>query len=264
MSSAARETAVLKRELSAGKPHVGIFSKAPSLELVEMIGLSGFDFIVIDMEHTTLTFHQVEQMVRAADLHGLHTIVRVPDAQAGTILRALDLGATGIQVPQIHDAKDVTSVVQKAMYPPQGTRGVTYAHRAAKYGFAGGAQYMQKANERTTIAVHIETESAFRQVEDICKIDGLDVVFIGPLDLSIALQVSPDYLEGGLTGPVRTILDTCRRYGKQAGIAVNNEKEYRFALEQGIPYIVWGSDLAIFKQALTGIKQLQAQIESEK
>ncbi|USG64693.1 aldolase/citrate lyase family protein [Brevibacillus ruminantium] len=263
MNKIKRETPLMKQQLSAGKPQIGIFSKAHSLELVEIIGLAGFDFIVIDMEHTALTFQQVEQMVRAADLYGLHTIVRVPDAQASTILHALDLGATGIQVPQINDARDVKAVIKSAMYPPRGIRGVTYAHRAAKYGFVSGKQYMQEANERTTIAVHIETVSAYQQVDEICGADGLDVVFIGPVDLSIALQVSPDYLEGGLSEAVKTILESCRKNGKQPGIVVNNEREYRFALEQGIPYIVWGSDLAVFKQALTSIKQLQEQIDRE-
>ncbi|WP_167577616.1 HpcH/HpaI aldolase/citrate lyase family protein [Ammoniphilus sp. YIM 78166] len=263
MSNYKEGETTFKTRVFTGDSQLGTFVKIYSLELIEILGLSGFDFIVIDMEHTTLSYDKVEHMVRTADLYDMASIVRIPDSEESTILHALDLGAIGIQVPQINNRADVESIVQAAKYPPHGTRGVTYAHRAAKFGFKTGKSYMQEANERNTIAVHIETVSAFNQVDAICSVEGLDIVFIGPVDLSIALNLSSDYVSGEMSGPVQTILESCRTHGKQPGIMVNNEREYRYAMEQNIPYIVWGSDIAVFKQAATGIKHLQERIRHD-
>lgn len=249
-----------KRSLAAGKTQVGTFVKIFSAEIIELLGMAGFDFIVIDMEHTTLSFSQVEQMVRVADLHGMSSIVRIPEATRSSVLRALDLGATGIQVPQLCQPEDVRDAVDKAKYPPEGTRGVTYAHRAASFGYTP-ERYLEKANDQTTIVIHIETESAYEQVDAICQVDGLDVVFIGPVDLGISLGVGADYLHGELASPVRRILEACRQRGKQAGIAVANEEQYRFAVQNQIPYIVWASDVALFKQAVEGVVKTMALYE---
>ncbi|MGG0935646.1 aldolase/citrate lyase family protein [Brevibacillus centrosporus] len=241
-----------KERLRVGAPQLGTFVKIYSAEIIELLGMAGFDFIVIDMEHTTLSFSQVEQMVRVADLHGMTSMVRIPDATRSSVLRALDLGATGIQIPQLYGVEEVKDAVDKAKYPPEGSRGVTYAHRAAGFGNTP-PNYLAKANQQTTIAIHIETESAYDQVDAICQVEGWDVAFIGPVDLGISLGVGADYLRGGLAQPVHRILEVCQQRGKQAGIAVTNEEQYRFALQHQIPYIVWASDVALFKQGIEGI-----------
>jgi 2-keto-3-deoxy-L-rhamnonate aldolase RhmA len=246
------ENRLFKKQLASDIPQIGTFVKIFSAEIIEILGIAGLDFIVIDMEHTTLEFHQVEQMVRTADLHGMSTIVRITDASRSSILRALDLGATGIQVPQINNADEVREAADKAKYPPRGSRGATYAHRAARFGYTP-ANYFEKANEKSTIVIHIETESAYREIEQICKVEGLDVVFIGPLDLGICLGAGTDYINGELAAPVRHILNVCRQNGKKAGITVSNEEQYRFAIQNNISYIVWSSDVALFKQAADGI-----------
>jgi 2-keto-3-deoxy-L-rhamnonate aldolase RhmA len=244
-----------KKRLEQNEPLVGTFVKIFSAETIEILGFAGFDFIVIDMEHTTLAFHQVEQMVRTADLHGLSSIVRIPDASRSSILRALDLGAAGIQVPQLYNADEIREIVDKSKYPPQGSRGATYAHRAARFGFTP-ADYLEKANEQSTVVIHIETESAYKNIEELCQVEGLDIVFIGPMDLSICLGVNADYINGELAVPVRRILDICRENGVKTGIAVANEEQYRFAVQHEIPYIVWSSDVALFKQSVNGIGKI--------
>jgi len=247
----------------AGKPLTGTFVKIDSAEVIELLGYAGFDFIVIDMEHTTLDFGQAERMVRVADLHGMSSIIRVPDASRMSILRALDLGAAGVQVPQIYSADEVRAVVDKAKYPPQGSRGLTYAHRAASFGHMPST-YAEEQNEAGTIIVHVETVSAYDNINELCAVDGLDVVFIGPLDLSVCLGMTgADYIKGKLAAPVQSILDACRRAGKMPGIAVSNAAQYKFALEQRIPYIVWSSDVAFLKQALDEIVRTKGKIDQE-
>ncbi|MCQ6562275.1 HpcH/HpaI aldolase family protein [Paenibacillus mendelii] len=253
---------VFKKRLS-DTSQVGTFVKIDSAETIELLGYAGFDFIVIDMEHTTLDFGQVERMVRVADLHGMSSIIRVPDASRMSILRALDLGAAGVQVPQVYTAGEVRDVVDKAKYPPQGSRGLTYAHRAAGFGHTPGT-YVEDQNEASTIIVHVETVNAYEHIAELCAVEGLDAVFIGPLDLSVCLGVTgADYIEGELAAPVRSILDACRQAGKMPGIAVTNAAQYKFALQQRIPYIVWSSDVAFFKQSLDAIIQTKSNVELE-
>ncbi|UVI30634.1 HpcH/HpaI aldolase family protein [Paenibacillus spongiae] len=247
----------------AGKPQVGTFVKIDSAETIELLGYAGFDFIVIDMEHTTLDFGQAERMVRIADLHGMSSIIRVPDASRMSILRALDLGAAGVQVPQVYSADEVREIVDKAKYPPHGSRGLTYAHRAAGFGHTPDT-YMADQNEASTVIVHVETVNAYERIDELCAVEGLDVVFIGPLDLSVCLGIAgTDYIGGELAGPVQSILDACRQTGKIPGIAVTNAAQYKFALQQHIPYIVWSSDVAFFKQALDAVVRTKSTIELE-
>lgn len=245
-----------KERLESFKPQVGTFVKIYSAEIIEILGMAGFDFIIIDMEHTTLEFHQVEQMVRVADLHGLASIVRIPDSRRSSILRALDLGATGIQVPQIEDSENVKDVVDKAKYPPQGTRGATFAHRAASFGYTP-KNYFEEENEKSLVAVHIETENAYNTVEEICMVPGVDVIFIGPLDLSISLGTGSDFINGELSKPVLRIIDACRQNGKIPGIAISTKEQFRFAVEHRIPYIAWSSDVALFKQAADSVVSIK-------
>lgn len=245
-----------KHRLNAREPLLGTFVKMNSLEIIEILGLAGFDFVIADMEHTSMSLGVVENMVRVADLHGMSTIVRVPDLMAHSISRSLDLGVAGIQVPQIEDESQVHEAVQCAKYPPIGKRGVSYSHRAATYGFGEASTFLQRANEDTVLVVHVETESSYQNVEKIVAVDGLDVIFIGPTDLSVSLGVTPSFIDGGLVEPVRRILEAARTFDKKVGIVVGSLEEYDFAIKNGIPYIVWGSDVALFKSAVMDVKRI--------
>ncbi|MGX9133299.1 HpcH/HpaI aldolase family protein [Rummeliibacillus sp. JY-2-4R] len=242
-----------KQKLQSQKPQLGTFVKVNAPEFISILGLSGFQFIIIDMEHTTLTFRDAEDMTRAAHLAGLHSIIRIPDHSGSSILKALDLGADGIQVPQLNNVSEVSQVIDRAKYLPIGSRGLTYGHRAASYGYQP-TNYMEQENENTVVSIHIETESAFNNLKEFTSVEHADLFFIGPLDLSVSLQTDSNFISGGLKNPVEAILRTCKENEKLVGIAVNNMEQYQFALENNIPYIVWGSDVSFFKdytQALT-------------
>ncbi|MBP1995392.1 HpcH/HpaI aldolase family protein [Paenibacillus eucommiae] len=262
MNKGRRVELSFKQSLNNGQCLHGTFVKTPSPEIIEILGLAGFDFIIIDMEHTTLSFQDVERMVRVADLHGLHAIVRIHGNLGSHILHALDLGATGVQVPQIDTAEEVASLVNHTKYPPLGIRGATSAHRAANYGFSDIKEYLDTANAYSTVVAHIETRRAFENIEEICQIDGLDVVFIGPLDLSISLGTDMNMVNGQLSEYVMQIIHTCKEYGKYIGTVVNSEAEYKFAMQHNIPYIVWGSDLSLFKSAVVKAMDVMKQIQS--
>jgi 4-hydroxy-2-oxoheptanedioate aldolase len=140
--------------LRGPQPLLGIFISIPSPALVEMTGHAGFDFVVIDNEHGPAGIETTEHLIRAARCAGVVPIVRVSGANQQEILRTLDVGASGVQVPQVNTLEQARLVAGAAKYPPAGSRGVAFGTRAAGYGFFGGAAYVAAANEQTVVVTH--------------------------------------------------------------------------------------------------------------
>ena len=177
----------LARQLKEERPALGIFIGIPSPALVEMAGHAGFDFVVIDNEHGPAGLETTEHMIRAARGVGIAPIVRVSSVNQQEILRTLDVGASGVQVPQVNSVDQARAVVAAAKYPPMGSRGVAFSTRAAGFGFLGGASHVQASNEQTVVITHIETVEAVRQLDGMLQITGIDCIFIGPTDLSVSM-----------------------------------------------------------------------------
>src|SRR3989304_1694725 len=158
--------------------------------IVEIIGLAGFDAAFIDMEHTSFNLETVEDMIRACDLMGITSLVRVPDNNPKTILRVLETGAQGIQVPHIAGRDDALAAVKAVRYAPLGERGMGGPTRASRYGTVPSPEHMKTSNSEILLVVMVEDTEAIRQLEGIAAIDGLDLIAIGPSDLSQALGIS--------------------------------------------------------------------------
>jgi len=178
-----------KRALRDGEAVFGCFVRYPDPTLVEVVTYHGWDFVIFDGEHGTLEPRECENLVRSAELHDVTPIVRVPTNQPHVILRLMDTGAQGLHVPWVGDAEDAERAVRSVKYQPRGQRGLAGV-RAADYGQRGPlAEYVRRANDETLVVVHVETASAVDQVDEIAAVDGIDVVFLGPADLSQSLGV---------------------------------------------------------------------------
>jgi 4-hydroxy-2-oxoheptanedioate aldolase len=176
-----------KARLQAGQTVYGCFVRYPDASLVEVLGYQPWEFLMFDGEHGTLEPRDCEHLVRAAELRGVTPIVRVPTNLPPTILRLLDTGAQGLHVPWVNSGAEAEAAVRAVKYHPRGTRGLAGV-RAADFGQAGTlAEYVQKANAETLVVVHIETAEAVERLEEIVAVDGVDVIFIGPTDLSHSL-----------------------------------------------------------------------------
>jgi len=229
-----------KRALRAGKPVFGCFVRYPDPTLVEVVAYHGWDFVVFDGEHGTLEPRECENLVRSAELHDVTPIVRVPTNQPHVILRLMDTGAQGLHVPWVGDAEDADRAVRSVKYQPRGQRGLAGV-RAADYGQRGAlGEYVRKANEETLVVVHVETANAVDQVDAIARVDGIDVVFLGPSDLSQSL---------GVPGEVRhpTVLEYLDRAaaatlaaGKALGVTVPDAEAARDWIARGATYITTG------------------------
>jgi 4-hydroxy-2-oxoheptanedioate aldolase len=174
----------VKEKISNGEKVLGVFLGIYSPSLIEMIGYSGYDFVVIDDEHGAFSHSEIENMVRAAELVGLVPIIRV-SYDPSSIQKALDRGAKGIQVPMVNTKEDAERVVKRAKFPPHGQRGAAFAIRAARFGRDGGESYFMEADENLLISVHIETPEAVNNFKEIMSVPGIDMAFIGSTDLSV-------------------------------------------------------------------------------
>ena len=238
------------KKLIQQRPIFGTFIKTASPEIVELVALAGFDFILIDMEHSPFTFGQVKILTAIAQGMGMKVVVRPPDFTRSSLQYSLDLGSDGIQAPQLYDENDARKIVSLCKYQPVGTRGITFSHRASQYGFCDGKAYVEAANNDVLINVHIETKEALECVDKIAAIDGVDLLFLGPADLSYSLGCDSDIIKGGLRDAFFSIKETAKKQGRLMGTLINNEEKLKFCLDNEVKFIVWETDLNMLKKQL--------------
>lgn len=244
--------------LKERRPLSGIFMGLTSPALVEMSGHAGFDFVVIDNEHGPAAIETTEHMIRAARCAGIVPIVRVSGANVQEILRTLDVGASGVQVPQVNTPEQAQLAVRAAKYPPLGNRGVAFSTRAAGYGFFGGMTHVQNSNAETVVITHIETAEAVSNLDAMMAIGGIDVMFIGPTDLSVSMGYpgNPNHPE-----VQATIADCIKRItaaGIAPGILVGNSEEYHKFADQGVLYLAFNITTVVggaMKSTVAGTKR---------
>ncbi len=175
----------LKEKLKAGEPAFGVSVMFPSPQIVEMVGKLGFDWVMIDCEHGSVSPESIETMAMAAELNGITPIARPWTNSPEAILRVMDRGAMGVQVPHVNTADDAKRAVEAVKYYPQGERGLAAGSRPANYGFGlPMSEYVVQANADTLVCVQLEEQEALRNIDEILKVEGVDVFFVGPSDLS--------------------------------------------------------------------------------
>jgi len=203
----------IKEKIRQGKLAVGTYVNLADPAVVEIIGLAGFDAAFIDMEHTGFNLQTVQEMLRACDLVGISSLVRVPDNNPKFILRVLDMGAQGIQVPHIGGKEDAIEMVKAVHYAPLGERGMGGPTRAARYGAIPSSQHLETSNTEILLSVMIESKKAIDELEGIASIEGVDLITIGPTDLAQALGI-PESEYSRLMEPIEHISATLKRLGK--------------------------------------------------
>ena len=168
-------------------PVFGIFSKVCDPAFVEAVGLGGFDFVILDLEHGPVSTENLQHLIRAAEVGGVTPIVRVKEAPLSIIGEVLDIGAAGVQVPQVRDSETARTILQAAKFAPDGARGVCRFVRAAGYSRVERSAYFTRANE-SLVVIQLEGLEALTNLDAILDTPGIDVVFVGPYDLSQSLD----------------------------------------------------------------------------
>ncbi len=201
----------------SGEPLLGCFLTWPVQGLPEVLALANFDFLVIDAEHGFFTIESIEAMVRASDGAGLPAVVRVPSCPAAEVGRSLDAGAAGILYPRAESAAMVRLGIEAAKYPPSGKRGLGGV-RANRYGTVLLDEFVREANASTIVLAQIENAGALAELDSIAGLDGVDVLYVGPNDLTQALGVPGKYGDPAYQRELARIAGAARAAGKTAGI----------------------------------------------
>ncbi|HKA40468.1 MAG TPA: aldolase/citrate lyase family protein [Burkholderiales bacterium] len=180
-------------------------------QIVEIIGHAGFDAAFIDMEHTSFDLRDVQLMVMAAERMGIAPIVRTPGFDPAFILRLLDMGVQGLQLPHINSAREAREAVKAVRYAPLGERGMMAGSRAADFGRIPLAEHMAHSNREITLAIMIEELSALEEIDEIASTEGVDLVVVGPADMSRALGVAGQTDHPRLVETINQVAEAVRR-----------------------------------------------------
>jgi 4-hydroxy-2-oxoheptanedioate aldolase len=174
----------VKKVIASGGLALGTYVGLPDPQIVEIIGLAGYDAAFIDMEHTTWDLSTISEMIKSADLVGVTSVVRVPGNDENLILRLLDMGAEGIIIPHIEGLEGAKRAVDAVRYPPLGARGAAGSSRAARFGTVNWETHVNTSNKEILLSVMCEDEKGISEMEQIAALDGIDLVSIGPTDFS--------------------------------------------------------------------------------
>lgn len=236
----------VKQLMSKNQIAFGTYVSIADPKIVELIGVAGFDAAFIDMEHTTFSLEQVENMIRACEVTGITSIIRTPGNDPHLMLRLLDAGAQGIQVPHVRNRKEAIQVRDASRYAPLGTRGALSTSRAAKYGAVSWRNHTETSNENILLSLMIEDKEGLEHLEDIASVDGIDLIAMGPSDLSESL---------GLTEPNHPEL--WKEIGKIATVLKNLGKA-KLALTHGHPTLT--ADISQLMKWNVGYSNVQPDI----
>jgi len=246
--SAASEPGTLRRRILAGEALFGAWCGLDSPLAAEILARAGFDWLVVDLEHGAATESSLLANLTAIEGAGAAALVRPQSGERLRIGRALDLGAQGIVVPRLDTAEQAREAVTFLRYPPAGARGVALMTRGGRLGSVGHAD-VADLNDDIVGIVQIESRGALEAADEIAAIDGVDVLFVGPADLSHSLGVPGQFGSAAYQDALRRVVDACRRHGKAAGILLYAAPSYRPHLELGFTFVGLGADASFVADA---------------
>jgi len=239
----------IKSKLQDGQAVIGTWSIIPSPIVVDIIASTGLDFIIIDAEHGPINFETAQEMVMACESRGVSPIMRIGDINEVDILKALDIGVHGLQIPNISSKDDVIRVIEYGKYPPVGNRGFSPFTRAGNYSIESSTSLTQYANENTLIGINVEGVDAINNIEEILSIECLDIVFIGLFDLSKALGIPGKVDDPRVLDYLKVLTEKTIASGKYPGTIATTEEKMEDFLAMGLKYILYLVDCEMIRSA---------------
>jgi 2-keto-3-deoxy-L-rhamnonate aldolase RhmA len=237
----------VKQLLADGRPAIGQWLSLPSPAVAEVLTLAGMDWLVIDTEHGPAEWETVEDIIRAVEGTGVTPLVRVVANDPALIKKALDRGALGVVVPLVHTAAQAQAAVAASRYPPEGIRGVA-GTRASRYG-RDLPQYLAEWNRQVLVACQVETPEAVRHADAIAAVPGVDVLFVGPSDLSATLGYFRQFDHPEFIAALDRIVQAAAAHGKAAGIMASGADDALVRVDQGFRFISVASDARMLAAA---------------
>jgi 4-hydroxy-2-oxoheptanedioate aldolase len=232
-----------KHALKAQAAQIGLWSSLSSSYSVEVIAGAGFDWILLDMEHSPNDLENLLGQLQAAAPYDSHPVVRVPWNDMVAIKRILDIGAQSLLIPYVSTAEEARAAVSYTRYPPAGVRGVAGTTRATRFGRI--KDYARRAQDEICVLVQVETQAALENIEAICAVEGVDGVFVGPADLHASLGHVGEIANPKVKPMIDDAIRRIRKAGKAPGILTPSEEDARRWLDCGALFVAVGADVGI-------------------
>ncbi len=246
-----------KRALKEGRNQIGLWSSLSSNYTVEVIAGAGYDWILLDQEHSPNDLESLLAQLQAAASYPTSAVVRVPWNDAVHIKRVLDVGAQSLLIPYVCTDEEAKSAVAATRYPPAGVRGVAGTTRATRFGRV--KDYARRAHEELFVLVQVETKPALDQLEAICAVEGVDGVFIGPADLHASMGYTGETSNPAVLPLIEEAMRRIRKAGKAAGYLTPVEADARRMIAAGCNFCAVGADVGLLAR---GAEALRAKFNS--
>jgi len=236
-----------KHGLARGELQIGLWCSLCSTIAVDIVAHSGFDWLVLDTEHSPNEVPDILAQLQAMGTGTASAVVRPAWNDTVLIKRVLDIGAQAVLLPYVQNAEEARRAVAATRYPPKGVRGVTGSGRAARYGRVG--DYLKRAGEEICVLVQAETRQALDNIEAIAGVEGVDGVFIGPSDLAASLGHIGQPGHPVVQAALKEAVDRLKKAGKPAGVLTGNEDEAKRYIEWGYLFVAVGSDVGLLTKS---------------
>ena len=243
-----------KEKLNKGECVYGVFMKTSDPMFVEAAGIGGFDFVILDTEHGPVTIEGQQNNIRAAEARGTVPIIRLKDCNENTISKALDIGAYGIQVPQINTADEARQVVKNAKFYPYGMRGVCRFVRAAEYSNMERSEFFESSKD-LIINLQLEGVDAIKNLDEILEVEGVDILFIGPYDLSQSLGIPGQVDNPIVVNAMKEIVGKAKKKNKIIGTFIDTIDNLKMWRQLGLQYLSYSVDVGLFLDACKDINK---------
>jgi len=248
----------LKKKLQNNELTFGSWIMMGNTMSVEVMALAGFDWLVVDIEHTSIDLETTLSLISTIQAHNMKALVRVSKNEEVVIKRVLDMGADGIIVPMVCSKEDAIAAVNYAKYPPFGKRGVGL-NRAQKYG-TKFEEYKKWVDEELVIIAQIEHINAVENIDDILQVEGIDGTIIGPYDLSGSMGYPGEFDREDVKVAVQKVLDKCKEHNMPSGFHVvdTDPKNIQLKIDQGCTFLAYGIDYFFMRDAaISGMNLLK-------
>jgi 4-hydroxy-2-oxoheptanedioate aldolase len=239
----------LQKKLVKNQQTIGTWNIINSPMLVDVIASTGIDFIIIDAEHGSFSYETAQTLVSICQSYQVSPIMRVGEINENLILRALDIGMHGVQLPNIQTAEDAQMFVQYAKYPPTGIRGFSPYTKAGLYDVNNSKTMPKNANNNTLLIVNIEDEIGLKNLDSIAKIDGIDVIFIGLFDLSKSLGIPGDINNKEVMNRLDEAVKIIHNNQKKVGSIASTLEMLKILKNKRLDYITYSVDTGVIKES---------------
>ena len=244
-------TNYLRQKLSNGDCTLGTWNIIPSPFVVDIIASAGLDFIIIDSEYGSMSFETAQTMVAVCESYGVSPIMRVGKLDESLVLKALDIGMHGIQIPNVSSVDDARLLVNYAKYPPQGQRGFSPYVRAGLYNVENGPILPHKGNENTLVIVNLEGPDSLSNIEEIASVNGIDIIFIGVFDLSKTLGVPGEIQHPKVMESLDAAISKVHKIGKKVGTIASNKSMFKILKSKRVDYLTYSVDSGVLREGYT-------------